>query len=137
MRARATPIGVTLSPLSDLERTSRHSDGFAALASCRYSVQRVRPARAASRGSELRQAPRAVVANQVISFARAVWLSSVTDQLRGIPANLVEVGAIRRNPAIARAAGLVAGTKRSSGETASQHNPMGLPARQSPRAGRW
>jgi hypothetical protein len=93
------------------------------------SSERDRLARspAARFGSESRQAPRAVVGNCHAGdlVARAVWLSSVTNQLRGIPADLVEVGAIRRNPAIARAAGLVASTKRSSGETASQHSPMG------------
>jgi hypothetical protein len=95
-------------------------------------------------------------------------VSGVAHQLRGIPVDLVEVGAIWRNPAIARAAThgsidrsegaiasnlracwilrdtelgavnpaaadvavteFVVNTKRSSGETASQHSSEGLPA---------
>src|SRR5262245_62810283 len=53
MRACATPIDVTLSVLSDLERTSRHSDGFATLASRRHSERdQLARSRAARLGSE-------------------------------------------------------------------------------------
>src|SRR5258708_10950922 len=56
--------------------------------------------------SKSRQALRAVVGNFHTGdlSERAVPVSGVAHQLRGIPVDLVEVGAIWRNPAIARAA---------------------------------
>src|SRR5260370_38641381 len=56
------------------------------------------------RGSESRQALRAVVGNGRAGdlFERAVRLDGVADQFRGICVGLVEVGRICRQPAIAR-----------------------------------
>ena len=56
--------------------------------------------------SKSRQALRAVVGNFHTGdlSERAVPVSGVAHQLRGIPVDLVEVGAIWSNPAIARAA---------------------------------
>src|SRR5216684_3260771 len=60
-----------------------------------------------SPGSESRQALRAVVGNiRAGDFVqRTVRLNGVTDQLRGIPVDLVEIGVVGRQPAIARTAG--------------------------------
>src|SRR5262249_14406006 len=57
--------------------------------------------------SESRQALRAVVRNFYAGdlVERTVRLSGIPNQLRGIAVNLVEIGAIRRNPAVARSAG--------------------------------
>src|SRR5260370_42289127 len=56
--------------------------------------------------SESRQALRAVVGDGDTGnlLKRAVWPRGVPPQLRGVPVDLVEIGAIWRNPAIARAA---------------------------------
>src|SRR6266481_2523235 len=56
--------------------------------------------------SESRQPLRAVVGNPHAGdlLKRTVWLCGVPHQLRGVPVDLVEIGAIWRNPAIARSA---------------------------------
>src|SRR5580704_6964990 len=56
--------------------------------------------------SESRQPLRAVVGDGDTGnlLQRAVWLGGVPDQLRGVPVDLVEKGAIRRHPIVARAA---------------------------------
>src|SRR5260370_7396616 len=65
---------------------------------------------------EARQALRAVVRNPHTADLpqRTVRLNGVAHQFRGVPVNLVEIGAIRGHPAIARAATDVA-TKRPEG----------------------
>src|SRR5260370_29707814 len=70
----------------------------------------------ARRQIESRQALRAVVRNPHTADLpqRTVRLNGVAHQFRGIPVNLVEIGAIRGHPAIARAATDVA-TKRPEG----------------------
>src|SRR6516225_8234314 len=57
--------------------------------------------------SESRQTLRAVVGNLRAGdlFERTVRLRRIAHQLRGIPVDLVEIGAIRRNPAITRSTG--------------------------------
>src|ERR1700747_2319380 len=56
--------------------------------------------------SESRQSLRAVVGNRDAGyfFQRAIRLGGVPHQLRCIPVDLIQVFAIRRNPAVARAA---------------------------------
>src|SRR5216684_4233127 len=60
-----------------------------------------------SPGSESRQALRAVVGDGRAGdlLQRTVRLNGVTDQLRAIPVDLVEIGVVGRQPAIARTAG--------------------------------
>src|SRR6266403_1797510 len=54
--------------------------------------------------SESRQTLRAVVGDGDTGnlLERAVWFGGVPHQLRGVPVDLVEIGAIRRNPVITR-----------------------------------
>src|ERR1700691_1104684 len=70
-------------------------------------------------GSEPRQSLRTVVRDRDAGhfLQRAIWLSGVPHQLRRIPIDLVEKGAIWRNPVIARAAADVS-TKPSEGAIA-------------------
>src|SRR5215510_12264617 len=69
--------------------------------------------------SESCQALRAVVGNRDAGyfFQRAVRFGGVAHQFRGIPVNLVQIGAIRRDPIVAGAAADVA-TKRPEGAIA-------------------
>src|SRR5262245_54107438 len=63
-------------------------------------------ARPVAAASESRQTLRAVVRNLYAGnlLERAVRLSGVAHQFRGIPVDLVEKGAIRREPVVGRAA---------------------------------
>src|SRR5580692_2954416 len=68
---------------------------------------RSHPAGAATWGSEPGQALRAVVGNlHTRDFLQgAVRMRGVADQLRGIPIDLIEIRAIRRDPVVGRATG--------------------------------
>ena len=71
------------------------------------TVTRLARSRTALRGSESRQALWAVIGNVHTGdlLQRTVRLRRVPHQLRGIAVDLVEIGSIGRNPAIARSAG--------------------------------
>src|SRR5580700_9204682 len=82
---------------------SRDRARHAPAKSCPGSSRSSRPL---AEESEPRQPLRAVIGNRNAGdlLKRAVWLRGVPYQLRGVPVDLVEKGAIRRNPAIARSA---------------------------------
>src|SRR4029077_347096 len=77
--------------------------------------------------SESRQPLRAVVGNLRAGdlLERTVRLRRVAHQLRGVPVDLVEIGPIRRNPAIARSAG-DSGVETSGGAIARNLRTRGI-----------
>src|SRR5579863_1670090 len=78
-------------------------------------------------GSESRQPLRTVVRDRHAGnfLQRAIRLGSVADQLRGVPVDLVEKGAIRRDPVIAWAAADVS-TKPPEGAIALDNRTCGI-----------